>query len=895
MTRARALLGLLALATLGAPPAAGGTAHRAVGAGPPNPDFETGDLRGWTADANWTVDDNSAGGWYSGWQGRWFAWSGRGGEPRTGRLRSAPFTLDHDGVEVWVAGWADISGRTTDRWNYVSLRLEDGREVDRVYAPNSVAFVPLVLDGSGHRGRKVVLEAVDDGDQSVFSMICIDHVRTVDLRPAPRATWRDPAGSHVLENASCRVEVSRRNGSITRIRDRVGGLELIGEPRLAGSFKLTLPMPGREAWRATEANEVLGSAQRLTSVRRARDSLELTWAGPLRAASGRRYPVSVTMRIALGGEEVRFDLIVRNRSRLPVGEVWYPLIGGMRGLGARARDWERTVLYLPTGAGLASARPFHTFQNMSWLGVIGAEQYYAYPDSLSMPWIDLQAPRLRRGVWFAALDRASRLKVAHLEMSPGLASARPGGNWPRPEELRGLPAGVRACWVHMPYKPAGRDFSASTVVLRFHSGGWREAARLYGVWWRAGHTGPAPEPGDAWQECAPERFDDLPALARGAAAAGVRTLLLVDWKAGGYGDGVPRLEPDAARGGAEGLRAALAACRALGVRVLLRAGLQPVSLHDEWCRRVLAPFVCRDRWGVEPSAFGWGSGSTLWERWGSGERRVWLTLGAPGLRAELAAQARRLATLGVDGLHFDSYFGRTLDFNPLSGSTPDRAAWEGGLAAARDMRSAGDGARPGFTVTFDDVRDGLVAFGGASRAAAAEPSAFREAFPRWRPDVQAASPDALGAVGEALRLGARVRVTLPGGLTLADARCAALAARLRELGAIRAALPASLARGEPLDPAGADVQGGLPVGLWRDPATGRRACVVTNPGASAGSVTVHGLGGGRRAARIYRPGLSARAVALPATLTVEPGGFVVIAEREGAPVPRASTEGAGVH
>ena len=66
----------------------------------PNADFETGTLDGWTADANWTVDDNSAGGWYSGWQGRRFAWSGKGGEPTTGKLRSPVFDLSADAVEL---------------------------------------------------------------------------------------------------------------------------------------------------------------------------------------------------------------------------------------------------------------------------------------------------------------------------------------------------------------------------------------------------------------------------------------------------------------------------------------------------------------------------------------------------------------------------------------------------------------------------------------------------------------------------------------------------------------------------------------------------------------------------------------------------------------------------
>src|SRR3990172_1570530 len=138
-----------------------------------NGGFEEGNLTGWTGDPNWSVDSNS-GGLYQGFERKWFAWSGTTGEKACGVLKSDVFILDGDGVEVLMAGWSNRGGQIAPRWNHVSLRLAEGKELDRVYAPNSLSFVPCRLSGKGHQGEKVYLEAVDDAGEEGFSMFCID-------------------------------------------------------------------------------------------------------------------------------------------------------------------------------------------------------------------------------------------------------------------------------------------------------------------------------------------------------------------------------------------------------------------------------------------------------------------------------------------------------------------------------------------------------------------------------------------------------------------------------------------------------------------------------------------------------------------------------------------------
>ena len=115
-------------------------------------------------------------------------------------------------------------------------------------------------------------------------------------------------GNAVLENPAYRVEVSRPHGTIVRILDRRGGLELIQEPRLADNFRFTLPLRGPTAWQSTEANYILGKDQNLSSLREENGLLELRWDGPLTSVEDKPYHVAAVMSIRLVGEEIRFRI-----------------------------------------------------------------------------------------------------------------------------------------------------------------------------------------------------------------------------------------------------------------------------------------------------------------------------------------------------------------------------------------------------------------------------------------------------------------------------------------------------------------------------------------------------------------------------------------------------------
>jgi hypothetical protein len=77
--------------------------------------------------------------------------------------------------------------------------------------------------------------------------------------------------------------------------------------------------------------------------------------------------------------------------------------------------------------------------------------------------------------------------VLYLEMLPGISSTpRWDGNWPRPDELDGLPAGVMFSLVDFPNQPPDKVYQPAPVVLQAHAGGGQESEKIYRQW-KASH------------------------------------------------------------------------------------------------------------------------------------------------------------------------------------------------------------------------------------------------------------------------------------------------------------------------------------------------------------------------------------------------------------------------
>src|SRR5262249_6573158 len=131
----------------------------------------------------------------------------------------------------------------------------------------------------------------------------------------------------VLENDAIRVTFDPVSGTVTRIRDRVSGIELVPLPGLAENFRLVVLRPDRSTV------PILGKDQRLSGVVPTPAGLALRWDGPLIDALHGEHPFTVRMNVEVAGKELRFQLQFDNHTGDKVKEAWYPMIGGLSRFG----------------------------------------------------------------------------------------------------------------------------------------------------------------------------------------------------------------------------------------------------------------------------------------------------------------------------------------------------------------------------------------------------------------------------------------------------------------------------------------------------------------------------------------------------------------------------------
>ncbi len=350
------------------------------------------------------------------------------------------------------------------------------------FQPAKVVKLPAEIDVPAER-----IVFVEEADQATLSMLCIDDVQTVAsplVAPLPPLPPSDPKTTIRLEDDRYLVEVSRSHGAITRIRDKKGGIELIREPRLADNFRFTLPIPGKEPWQTLEANYLYGKQQKLSSFDVSDKKLTLHWDKPLVNYLGEKFDASATMGVELAEPGILLHLTIDNPMPYQIGEVFFPLVGGIQGIGRTVADLKATQLIRPTGAdSVSSADIFRVFGNMSAFGDQGPEQFYAYPKDLPELWMEFCIRKRNRSVYLGAQGPANRPHALWLELVPSSSgTVREDGNWPRPEELQGLPVGVSVCLVDFASAPARKTYEAAPVLISFHDGDWHQAKRIYQRW-----------------------------------------------------------------------------------------------------------------------------------------------------------------------------------------------------------------------------------------------------------------------------------------------------------------------------------------------------------------------------------------------------------------------------
>lgn len=81
-------------------------------------------------------------------------------------------------------------------------------------------------------------------------------------------------------------------------------------------------------------------------------------------------------------------------------------------------------------------------------------------------------------MYIGAHDQDNRAIVAQMRLLPSGASLREDGNWPRPDELRGLPIGVEFNFVDCNGGKPGKNYQSAPVIVRFHDGEWLDTQKI---------------------------------------------------------------------------------------------------------------------------------------------------------------------------------------------------------------------------------------------------------------------------------------------------------------------------------------------------------------------------------------------------------------------------------
>jgi hypothetical protein len=316
---------------------------------------------------------------------------------------------------------------------------------------------------------------------AIIGSTCPQFGQAQEFVAQPFPTALNPAEFYFLENSAYQVWIERRHGLISRIRDKVGQLDLLVEPRLADNWRVCLPIPPTLTDPGTQANYFLGKDQVLSLAEQKSNSLTLRWAGPLKNTDGITFPLSAAMVINLTSDGIQFRFDVTNNSSLKIMEVWYPLLGGIQGLANR----HATLVHIPWRDGEKNSDIFWNTRLPYELGNPFPE--YLYPvEPAKMPesWMDVYNKALVRGFYFGLHGRnGGGRRILRIEMQPGVGITRQGDSWPRPDELTpNIPAGLTLGWVYFfdpKQTPANHDFHGGSAILRAHDGDWRSAAEFY--------------------------------------------------------------------------------------------------------------------------------------------------------------------------------------------------------------------------------------------------------------------------------------------------------------------------------------------------------------------------------------------------------------------------------
>ena len=561
-----------------------------------------------------------------------------------------------------------------------------------------------------------------------------------------------------LENDIFRIRIAPDSGAVESMLIKPLDVDPLGETRLASAFALRLQLPDYLCNYTTvntpDRVDINGQAA------------EIHYDG-INTEKG-TFPLSLTTRIALEGDAIRFGARLTNASDYPVAEFWYPQLGGLTGFGCR----QDTEFFWPGYLGPHYTHYFTEVPTQTGLGASYPEEIMGNPffPWVTMPWFDLYNRALNKGLYFGYHDPIYRIHAHHFSFRPCPGPITSGENWVT-KELLGTdePIGIVYSHLRFPYITGGETFEAGEFVLKFHDGDWHDVAPFYRKWF-TDHFELMEKPSwlrrkTVWFSgmlLGPEDrintdYDGMAQWAREAKTFDIDTVEICAWDKGGQDRDYPEYVPEPRLGGEAGFKGMLQQMKADGLHPVLFANYNALDTASPWFKEELHKFARHDEYGCSENWLAAGQ-NTIQGRFGlSVRRQLWASASCRQFWELIEKYFVELAQWGVDALQLDKTGSsdQMLDFNPRTGAKPDVVMPEGTVRAVEYLLRKCRQVNPNFCFATEASSDRYLPFadvyyrGGCTDAG----SSMRYVFPEWTTCVHINNPFDFAGVNAALRFG----------------------------------------------------------------------------------------------------------------------------------------------
>ena len=449
---------------------------------------------------------------------------------------------------------------------------------------------------------------------------------------------------------------SPENGALIGLEAPGTGWVIHRRPELGLSWRLLVPL-GEDK----RNNPVYGEKQALTECRAEDDGATFVWDG-VTSERGGRLDIRVEVRVRAVDKRLEWRTTINNASPYCVENVYSPYIGDLsRPAGAQ---WFKTFLYCYATAQEWSLDPRYDMHE--------GDHSVDYPTQFSNASMAVGAPTapfflLRdgmQGLYMGVMDDSGELVAWHTELRPGYDSAI-DSRAPDADDIAGKPVHTLCAAVHVCFIAPGEERALTPVALQAFTGGWQAGVDIYRAW-RDGWSRPAKGPAWAdephsWLQLhinSPEDelrlpFVRLPEVAAECAKYGVKAIQLVGWNDGGQDQGNPSHSPDPRLGTWDELKAAIAACQALGVKIILFAKFTWADRATAWFRQELIRCAIKDPYG-DPYVHQGYEYQTATQLLDINTKRFSpMCFGDEAYLKVCGAEFEKLRDLGADGMLFD--------------------------------------------------------------------------------------------------------------------------------------------------------------------------------------------------------------------------------------------------